>query len=280
MSDETLQVVQTTPEPSKPTAEVKQDVAEGGDTAQDEAKKVDAKPEGEEAPKELTEVEKIRQATQKRIDRLTAASKAKDERLAAAERELQELKAKAPKADDGPKESDYDSWEDFHKAVVEHKANKLASERIAAEKEKEVKALQEQKTAESRKQFMEKAQAFATDNPDFDEVAKQATQIMNEMGQAGANVGMLEGMILGFENPAEMLYHVGKEGLVEELMTMPPMSAMRELVKMEIALQGAAKKEAPQAPEPIKSTGGKGGSKSLHERSGKEIMDWLKPKRN
>lgn len=264
-------------EPSAPVAEVKQ-TAEEGDI-QEAPKEADKAEEGKEEKPEPTEAEKVKMAMQKRIDRQTAASKALQERTRQLEQELESLKANAPKADDAPKQEDFDNYDDYEKALVEHRAKKIADERIAQAKEQELKETQERRAAEIRRDFDNKEQAFRTSTPDYDSVAKEAVETMTELATAGHNISIMRDLVMQFDNPPEMIYQLGKDtSLIEELVGMQPLQAMRELVKLEIALKSAVKTETQQAPAPIKPVSGKGGVKPLHEQSGEQILKWAKGK--
>lgn len=273
----------STQEPSAPAAEAKQTVEEGDSkAAPKEAEKAEDAKEGEgEQPKpELTEAEKIRQQMQKRIDRQTAANKAQQERTRQLEQELETLRAKAPKADDAPKQDDFDSYEEWEQARIKHEAKKLADEQIREAKEQELKQVQERRAAEVRKEFDAKETAFRTATPDYDVVAKDAVDTMMELANAGSDISTLRSMVMQFDNPPEMIYQLGKDtSLIEALVGMEPLKAMKELVKLESALASAAKEQPKQAPAPIKPTNGKGGVKPLHEQSGEEILKWVKGKK-
>lgn len=266
--------------PSTPTEEVKQEVVQGEIEAPKEAETPEAQAEVKEPKPEPTEAEKVKAAMQKRIDRQTAAFRSQEERLRQLESQLTEMTAKAPKADDAPKQDDYKTYEEWEDATLEYKANKRVQERLKAEKEKELQTAQQRQQQEVRRVFEEKEKAFRTTAPDYDRVAQEAVTELNTLAQSGVNIASLRDMVMSFDNPPEILYQLGKEpNLIEELVNMQPTKAMRELVKLEIALKGTAKAEPKRAPEPIESIGSKaGGVKSLTQMSAKEISAWAKGK--
>lgn len=289
MPDDALQAVAPAPatDTSTPATEVKE--AEKGATGADDADKGsndDGNKEGEAAKdkppeKPMTEADKIRAAMQKRIDRQTAASKAQNEQIQRLNAELQRLAASQPQQDKGaPKEDDYNSWEEYDKARVEYEADRRANERLKTEKEAQLKQMQERQALETRKKFEAKEREFQKSAPDYDAVAGEAVAALRDLGAAGHDINALRDIVMQFDNPPQMLYELGKDtNLIDQLVTMQPMAAMRELVKLEIALQGAAKPAENQAPEPIKPVGGRAGVKALHERSGSEILEWAKGKK-
>lgn len=273
MSDEqTLEVTQdNSPAPqtdniSSPTEEVKDKV------------EIDA-PQGAEGDakqeKPLTEAEKIRHATQKRIDRLTAANRATEERAQKLEQQLAELQKRAPTESGEPKESDFDTWEEFEEARVEWKAEKKAEERLKTEREKELQSIKERQHAETQRQFMDKEAKFKAAQPDYDRYAKEAVDTIGLIAKTGVDVTTLRDAVMQFDNPPEMIYHLGKDPtLLEELVTMPPMKVMRELIKLEASFATQDTTKAP--PAPIKPTAAKGGVKPLGKLSGREVLERYK----
>jgi chromosome segregation ATPase len=284
MSDQTLQVTEpqaeVTTEPSLPTEDVKPKVEEGEaeGTPEAETKEDAAEGEGDNSkPEEISELEKTRHAMQKRIDRQTAARKADQEQIRQLNEQLAELRERVPKADDAPKQEDFDSYEDWEQASIEHKAKLRAEEVLQAEKQKELEAVQQRQQAEVRRKFEESEDAFRTTAPDYDHVAKEAVETLNSLQATGVDITPLRDAVMQFDNPPQMIYELGKDtDLIEELVHMAPLKAMRELIKLEIALEGKAKAEPKTAPAPIKPTGGKGSVKPLAQRSAKEVLEWVK----
>lgn len=282
MSEEALQAVNPAPESSTPVEDVKPKAEEGvkpEEAVKDDAKATDG--EAKEEPKaELSEAEKTRIAMQKRIDRQTAANKAKDEQLRQALAELEQLKANAPKASDEPKSEDFNSYEEYENARVEWLANKKAEERIVAEKERQVQEANQRRAAEIKKEMDAKEEILRQTIPDFDEAAQQAVQTMKELGDVGVNVGMLQGMVMHFDNPPELIYQLGKDpSLIEELASMPPLKAMKELVKLEMAQQNKPKDQPKAPPEPIKPVNPNGrAKKSIEDMTYEEREEYYKRK--
>ena len=278
MPDQVLEAPNSAP--STPTEEVNKEVVQGEIEASKEAETPSEQGKAQEPKPEPTEVEKVKMAMQKRIDRQTAAFKAQEERLRQLESQLTEMAAKAPKTDNAPKQDDYRTYEEWEEATLEYKANQRVQERLKSEKEKELQAAQQKQQQEVRRAFEEKEKAFRTTTPDYDRVAQDAVTELNTLAQSGADITGLRDMVMSFDNPPEMLYQLGlNPSLIEELVNMQPAKAMRELVKLEIANKGTARPEPKRAPSPIESLGSKaGGSKSLSQMSAKEISDWAKGK--
>lgn len=270
MSDnQTLEVTQSAPNnDSSPAEEVNTKVETEAPEGAEEAK----------VEKPLTEAEKIRHSMQKRIDRQTAATKTQQERISLLERQVAEAAARAPKEDDMPKESDFDTWEDFDTARVKHLAKKEAESYMKAEREKELKTAQERQHAETQRQFMDKEAKYKATVQDYDRYAKEAVETMNLMAQTGTDISSLRDAVMQFDNPPKMIYQLGKDtSLIEELAPMPPLKIMRELLKLEASLTKEPD-STKEAPTPIRSSSGKGGVKPLDQRSGEEILKWVKSK--
>lgn len=275
MSDnQTLEVAPSvTQEPSEPIADVNAQVEEGATKPVEEVKPEEGKAENAEP----TEVEKVKLAMQKRIDRQTAAFKASQERMRQLEEQVKAFEAKAPQVDNAPKQEDFATYEEWEEAITDYKAEKKAEERIRTEKEKELQAAKERQAAEVRREFEQKESAFRTQAHDYDLIAGEAVAAMNELALSGQNIVPLRDAVMQFDNPPAMIYELGKDPeLIQSLVSMEPLKAMRELVKLEIAMESKAMSVPPKAPEPIRPLGGKGGVKPLHERSGKDVLDWAR----
>lgn len=287
MSDnQTLEVTPQTPlnadnaEPSTPVDDVKPSTEEA--EPKDDAGDKDGEKEPVKEEPKLTEAEKIRRAMQKRIDRQTAASKAMQERAERLEREIATYKTTAPKEDSGPKEADFNTWEEYEQARIEHLADKKVSERLKTEREKELKQLQERQLTETRQKFEEKEKSLRSTLKDYDAVSKDAVETMNALANAGNNIVGLRDAVMAFDNPPELIYQLGKDpDMIERLVTLSPLATMRELVKLESALRASSDSngaEDKKPPEPIKGVSSRGGSRPLHERSGEDILKWVKGK--
>jgi myosin heavy subunit len=210
---------------------------------------------------------------EKRLARKTAATKALEEKVRTLETQLQSVPKQV--ADDEPTLEQFQTFDEFEKAVIEYKANKLAEQRLKETKQKELQELQTRKMQEQKRDFETKESKFRERQPDYDDVVARASEALGDLKQRGAKVEALTNAILEFDNAPEMLYHVGKDdGVLEDLVQLSPIGIMRELVKMEMALQPVAKTEQ-KPPEPIKSTSGRGGGKPLSLRGGKDILDWV-----
>lgn len=273
MSDQTLQANEAI-ETSAPVVEEKEnteDAASEVDAGTNEGEGVGESEQTEKPKKELTEAEKKAYALEKRIARMTAAAKQRDERMAQLEKQLAEATPK--QVEEGPKESDFDSWEDFHKAEVEYKANKLAEERVRAAQESELKFAQQRKAEEQMKRMNEKIAEVRAVNPDYDNVIEEAKTVIGELEQAGLNTMAIAEMLHSFDNPPAMLYELSKDiEAFEELARMEPVKAMRELVKLEMKLENKPIKQKQDAPTPISPTRANGKSKNYSSMSGEQLL--------
>ena len=190
-----------------------------------------------------------KQTAQERIDQITKARRE-------VEREKEYWKSvalqktnipeeePAPKVEiPKPKLEQYESIEDYTEAMFSWKEqqNKAIEARRAREDTK-IKA--EQKRLESEKQFMERAEKFRKNHPDFDDVI--AVPVFT---------GAMRQVILELDNGAILAYHLGlpeNKKTAEKISTLPVHLQIYELAKLETQLLLAEKSnKTPGAPPPI-----------------------------
>lgn len=275
MSENSLEAVESASEQVVDVKETEQ--AETNVEAKEEAV---AKEGTQEEKPELSEVERVKQSMQKRIDRKTAAYKD-------LQRKIQELEAQMPKqavVDDSPKEEDFDSWEDYQEAVVKHKAEKLVSERLREEKQKELDAARQAQTEQARKQFEALEHDFRAEHADYDERASAFSETVADLRQRfgqSPTMSALGELIATSEVAPALVYELGGNlDLAEDLVSMSPVQAARELLKLEISLSKSpeTKEEAP-LPEPITPVKARGNaSKNLNNMSAEELVRWAEGK--
>lgn len=208
---------------------------------------------------------------QKRINELTRRIHDAERRAESAEKELENLKTKSSEEEKPPeqtsppelkepKEEDFEDYDDYLKAQREHTvqlARKEAREEVQKSKEelrKEIEAerLQEQE-AKRREKVEEKFEEGRKKYEDFDEVA------LNE--EVPYNDAMIE-FVTESPHMAELAYHLGKNPeIAEKIFQMSPMTAARELIKLELSFKKENNKppgndNKPPGHEPIKPIGG------------------------
>lgn len=233
-------------------------------------------PEGKDAPKdkpELSEADKVKYGMQKRIDRQTA-------KLTQAERELQELRQRVsqyeqPKKNDAPKEDDFETVEDYLKAVGKYEAQQEFSkaEKEKAAKETEAKRLEVE--GMQRQTFEARAAELRKTAPDFDDVASAFVEEMAEMPPS-EGLEVAKAIIRSSKLGADLTYHLGKNPeLAESLKSMDSVGVARTLFRAEYDLEKAPKKKAQPAPNPpTASKGSHTFSKGLESMSAKELVKW------
>jgi hypothetical protein len=256
---------------SSPAEDVKQEAEEGSNTN-------DNLDDAAEKPKsELTDAEKKAYALEKRLARKTAAEKAKEKRIAELEAQLAEM-PKAAEKDDAPNEDDFDSWDDYNRAVIKYEAKKIADTELRRAKEVELKRSQEARVAEEAKAFSLKEAAFAKDVPDYTAAADAFTEVINSSlavnGGATPTLEAVREVILDSEFAPALIHHLGNDdAAADDLLNMTPVQARRELFKLESIVSSKPKQERKEMPQPIKPLGGNSKpNKSLEQMSPQELL--------
>jgi len=266
-----LEVAQVAQETTAP-APVENKVAEQGTPAEEikaPESVVEEKPKSpEERIKELEEaIERTKKGSQKAIDRQTAARKALEEKY----NQLQQQLSSMPNKQEGDKtEADFDTWNDY----VQYEAQKLADKRIKEAKEAELKQLETQKSEALRRDLESKEAKFREVASDYDNAIKSLGSVANDLNAAGYDVGGMSNMILQFDNPPAMFYELAKvDGLIDDIVKLPALGMMRELVKLEMTLQNKPLNETKEAPRPINTVKSASKSKDIKSMSGKELLE-------
>ncbi len=247
--------------PSEPSDDVKPDVP-----ANDEAK---AEPEAEKP--ELSELDKYKYATQKRIDRQTA-------KLAELERQSREYAEKlsqyeTSKKNEGPKESDFDSTEEYLLAKgAWNKEQEIAQKQAQERQEETQKAYAERMQKRSAEVSAQEAK-FRAVTPDYDD----ATQVLNEYvadaDKTSPGFTVFRDVLMSAPDLPALSYHLGKNpDLIESLMNKEPAQIAWVLIEEAIKLRDKPKDEYKQPPAPPKPVSGSSApTKSIEQMSYKEI---------
>jgi chromosome segregation ATPase len=236
-------------------------------------------------PKELTEADKIRQAMQKRIDRKTAATKALENQVSELQKKLGEVEQSNQQkaADNAPSEDDYDTWEAYQEALIEHKAEQRIKERETAIRKEEIQRKQAELQERKAKEFNTKVEEFRKAHPDYDEKADAFSDMAQDYARRLGNTPTLQAMsqvILDVDNAPAIIQALGSDpDLMDSLVDMSPVKAAFELFKIHESY--SRPKETTQAPKPITPTkAGSSGRKSLSSMSASELTDWAKKQRS
>ncbi len=269
-----LEVASVAQEPSTPVVEAKPETEQGqmADQPQEVVVEPEAPKSPEERVKELEEaLERTKKGSQKAIDRQTAARKALEEKF---NKLQQEISTRNQATEDGaPKESDFDTWEDYRKAEIEHEAKKLADKRINEAKQAELKELETRKVEALKRDLETKEAKFREFAPDYDKAIENLGVVAKDLADAGMDVGSLSNMVLQFDNPPAIFYELAKvDGLIDDIVKLQPFGMMKELIKLEMAIQNKPQPETKEAPKPINTVKSVSKGKDLSSMSGKELM--------
>lgn len=249
--------------PSEPSDDVKTDVP-ANDAPEQEAAPVAEK-------KELTEEEKYKHGTQKRIDRLTA-------KLAEQERASRELAEKLSRYEtkqesDAPKEDDFPSTEEYLKAVGKWEAKQefLKAEQAKA-KEQAQKTYAEKMAKRSAEVSAQEAE-FRKVTPDYDE----ATQVLNEYvemaDKQSAGFGVFRDVLMSAPDLPALSYHLGKNpDLIESMLKMEPAQIAWTLIEEALKLRDKPKDQIKPNSAPVSPVKGSNLGRSEDNMSGKELL--------
>lgn len=232
---ETEAVEVETPEKTEPVAE-----GEGSEpTEADAAKPQEERKQNPKLEKRFSEITRQREEARKEAQREREARMQLEDRL----RQLEQKSApQVQEAQDGkPRPEQFEDAFKYAEALAEYTANlKIQQMKQETEREKFVKT------------WSEKVNAVKDELPDFDDmVASSDVVVPNHVRDA----------IMESEQGAKLLYHLAENPeIAEKIAKLPPISALREIGKLEARLE--AKPQASQetvtpvekskAPEPIK----------------------------
>ncbi|TXH13055.1 MAG: hypothetical protein E6R03_11870 [Hyphomicrobiaceae bacterium] len=257
------EVAETTSEPSD---DVKTDVP-ANDTQEAPA---ESEPKAEK--KELTEEEKYKHGTQKRIDRLTAKL-AEQERTA---RELAERLASyeaSKQTDTAPKEEDFETTEEYLKAVGKHEALKEIEKQNAAKAQEEAQKTYAEKMAKRSAEVSAQEAEFRKTTPDYDD----ATQVLNEYvemaDKQSAGFAVFRDVLMSAPDLPALSYHLGKNpDLMESMLKMEPAQIAWTLIEQAIKLRDAPKDTPKRPSSPPNPSKGSSVSRTEDMMSGRELL--------
>jgi myosin heavy subunit len=240
-------------------------------STQDDKEEKPTSQESDDNSKELSEVEKVKASMQKRIDRLTARSSKAQE----LERELRELKSKQdmPKREP-PKEESFETTEDYLKAVGKFEAETEFLSKQSEEKSKQLYEKQQEQLETLRKGFETKEAEFRKANADYDDVVENVNDIFQDVDPSNETVRTVAAAFM--EADPALIYHLGNNPeLLEQALEMPPLSAVRELTRIELSLEAPKPKpKSEPLPKPIEPISA-GGSPKGKPQSVSDVMAWI-----
>lgn len=275
MSDESLNEAEVT---ETPTEDVKTEpeVVEETEAQEESETGKDDKPEPEEK-KEPTEAEKVRHAMQKRIDRKTAIEKQQQEQIEELRQKIESLTPQ--EVDTTPKEEDFNTFEEWQDAVVEHKAN----ERLKAkELELQQKRLAEKQAEANRamsKRFEEAEIAFKAEHPEYDDNAVKFMEVADDIQRSKGNNPTIQaiGQVLReVDGAPALINHLGQnEDLAYEIAELSPVNAAFKLFELKQSLVRSSEPEKAK-PAPVKALKGTGKpSKAVKDLDAKGVLNWV-----
>ena len=257
------------------------EMVEKDDSVSDESSDADDGQESE--PKELTEVDKVKAAMQKRIDRKTAVTKSLESKVQQLEQEKAELLKRAQKEavtqDPEPQPDNFDTWEDYQNALVDFRAEQKVKKERAEMQRAQLEQKQQEIQRKQREAFSQKEAEFKKIHPDYDEKAEVIMDIAQDMQTRGVSSPTLELMarvMMEAPNAPALVYTLGANPeLIDQIADMSPVEAAFEMFRLHEAY--SRPKETKQAPAPISPTrASSSGSKPLSKRSGSEILEWVR----
>lgn len=267
MSDELAEV------PAEVTTDVQ--VSETPDTSEVENKDVaaegEAEPQTEQPKQEPTEAEKVKYASQKRIDRLVAQKTALERQYQEAITKLQQYEQ--PKSD-APREEDFETTEDFLKAQGRYEAQQeIEAQKKAEAQENANKAYQAQMDAK-RAEVEARESEIRKTTPDYDEKVAVISEFIEGVDQNTVEFKTFRDVLFGLKDMPGVSYKLGSDpDLLESMVKMPPIEIARTLFRLEYELEHAPKQPIKQQSAPPKPVGGaSNASKDLKKMSTEEFM--------
>jgi hypothetical protein len=267
-TDLAIQPVETVTEaPSNDVA----DVVETPEPSEAQTDDAVTEPVTKEVKPELTEVEKVKHAMQKRIDKLTAKSSQTEQQYQNAIQELE--KYKQPQANDSPKEDDFETVEDYLKAVGRWEAKQETAKAEQEKRQTEAKTAYEAKISAKRAEFEGKEAEMRKTTHDYDETVQVLNEHVDTVDKNSPGFQVFRDVLMGSNDMAAMSYHLGKNPeLLESMQKMEPLQIARTLFRLELDLENAPKATAKATAAPPTPIKGKGVMVSEDTMSGKELL--------
>lgn len=197
-------------------------------------------PEGEDSPEETTEQQEAKKQSkfQRRLDRQKSARVAAETELRLTKERLAQLEAqpKASQEAPGPQRDQYETLEDYLKAVSKHEYKQLIDGTLKTERE-----------AKIAKDWTDRETGFQAATKDYADAV--TSYIEDEVGQL-SDVGLR--VILESDVGPQLLYHLAKNpDEAERIADLSPVRQVAELGKLESKMTPVTKKTS-NAPAPIK----------------------------
>lgn len=293
MNQETVQAIE--PPVDRPVLEIERmdipakgaeaknpDPATAKADAQNGAEEGSAEVDGESPPE--TEAEKEAKES-RRLSRRQRARDAEVRRLAEAETETRLLRERIarqegqqpPAATTEPKREEFDSLEDYHRALARHEAKEVARQTIEtdakARQDKETAARAEADSKRKGDDWSKREEAFQAKAKDYEEVVGDFVKEDLDGIHLNARSAILESDL-----GPELLYHLAKNpDEAERIAKLSPTRQVIEIGKLEDKVVPAKKQSS--APPPVSPVKGKSTVTGFREdMTDAEFRDWSKSK--
>lgn len=240
---------------------------------------IEKKPDSDLTPEQLAKREANRESHRKssfaQMRREAREAKAEAQRLKAeieAIRQGSQPKSE-PKAEGEPKAEDYESWEDYSKALIRYEAKQIREAETKQTQEVQEQQKRQAWKAEREVQIAHKAIEVMKQIPDYKEMVEEYGDVLDSFDDTPIETAFLEA-----ENPELAAYALMKEGKLESLAQMSPYKMAMEIAKAEV--RGAAYLKQPKpvtsAPAPLSPAKGSAvGGKSIERMTPNELKEWL-----
>ncbi len=252
-----------------------QDNSEASNTHEVESK--DSEDKKEAVPKGVQK--KIDKLTKLRADAQRELEYWKTQALKQAQAETEkpvEKKAESIDLSSKPKADNFDSHEDYVEALTDWKLEQKEKEREAKQKETQVKT-----------EYQKQVESFQSKVKDFQKTVEDFEDVISEVDDISLSIG-IQDSLLNSELGPQIMYELAKDRKeLERINSLSPISAAREIGKIEarIANESSSEKEQQKkltkAPPPVSPLGAGSAKvmKSPEDMSFKEYAAWRTAKK-
>jgi len=207
---------------------------------------------------------------QKRIDRLTAKAAELERSYQESAQKLQayeQPKSSAPNADD------FETTEDYLKAVGKYEAQQEIEAQQKAEAESAKAKAYEEKIAAKKAAFEALETEVRKTTPDYDETVQVLNEFVSTVNTKTEEFRVFRDIMMDSKNLPALSYHLGKNpDLLDNLTKLPPVEIARTLFRIEYDIEKTPKPQTQNQPAPPKPVSGSSkGVKSIEDMSYKEL---------
>lgn len=215
-----------------PSTEDAPEEAQSQDSAQDDSEDTPSEKATVKAEADRIEVDR------RRFERQMKALREVNDANRRMRAELDELKVaqqqQASPSDKPPSENDFDTLEDYRDAYAKWYADQEINKYKTETQTKQQEAQQRQAQIEQKVRFETSVEQFAAKVPDWENAVEQYTTALDTFDADHPSVLALNEGILNADNPAAVLYHLGRNANeIERLAALTPIKAFKELVLLE-----------------------------------------------